>query len=112
MKKKSDALTKKERFVALIDLYGSLLNESELKRIKDHYDNDYSLAELAQMEGISRNAIYLSIASAEHKLEEYEHKLHLLSHRVEVKSLLDKLQVHKENEEAIQKIKEIIENGI
>lgn len=105
--KKENELNKKERYVELLDAYGELLNVSELKRMKYHYYDDYSLKEIADIEKTSRNAVYLSIQSAENKLDEFEDKIKLIFKRNKVKSLLEEVDSNN-YEEKIKEIKEII----
>lgn len=43
-----------------------------------YYDENLSLSEIAEQEGISRSAVHDSLKSARRKLEEYESHLHIL----------------------------------
>lgn len=105
--KRENELNKKEKFVELLDAYGGLLNDSELKRMKYHYYDDYSLKEIADIEKTSRNAVYLSIQSAESKLNEYEDKIKFIFKRNKVKSLLE--EINNDNyKDKILEIKEIL----
>jgi hypothetical protein len=59
----------------LCSLYGKLLTEKQFKFINDYYNNDYSLSEIAENEGITRQAVRDIIKKGEKKLFEYEEKL-------------------------------------
>ncbi|HBR85919.1 MAG TPA: DNA-binding protein [Firmicutes bacterium] len=106
-----DELERKERYARLLDIYGSLLGEEQLKRAKDYYFSDYSLAEMAEREGTSRSAIHLSIRAAERKLDEYESKLHLSVRISEVERELDKIE-KKSFQRECERIRRILNNGI
>jgi len=108
---KQDELSKKKKYVELLEAYGSLLNEREVERMKIHYYDDYSISEIAERDGISRNAVFLSLEGAEKKLDDFESKLHLISRRNKVKSIIDKIS-SEDNENELNRIKEIIDNGI
>ena len=62
----------------LLDLYGSLLNEKQRNTLVCYYEEDLSLSEIAQNEGISRQGVSDSIRRAEQQLNSFEKKLHLL----------------------------------
>lgn len=59
-------------FVLLLDCYGSLLTERQRTLLEGYYDEDLSLAELAQPLGISRQAVHDSIRRGERQLEALE----------------------------------------
>lgn len=69
----------KERnyLIILYDYYGELLNEDNKKYFEDYYFDNLSLGEIANNNGISRNAIHKHIKSTEGKLLFYEEKLKL-----------------------------------
>ena len=62
----------------LLDLYGTLLNEKQRNTLVCYYEEDLSLSEIAQNEGISRQGVSDSIRRAEQQLNGFEEKLHLL----------------------------------
>lgn len=59
-------------FVLLLDCYGTLLTERQRNLLEGYYDEDLSLAELAQPLGISRQAVHDSIRRGERQLEALE----------------------------------------
>ncbi len=62
----------------LYDFYGELLN-SHQKQIYEYYLDDYSLSEIAQEAGTSRQAVHDLIKRCNKILEGYEEKLGLVS---------------------------------
>jgi len=62
----------------LADFYGPLLTEKQRNVWDLHYQQDLSLAEIAEVEHISRQAIYDLIKRTERILAEYEEKLRLV----------------------------------
>lgn len=62
----------------LADFYGPLLTEKQ-RRVWDlHYEQDFSLVEIAELEEISRQAVYDLLKRTERILLEYEEKLGLV----------------------------------
>lgn len=63
------------RYVLLLDCYGGLLTDRQRSLLEGYYNEDLSLAELAEPLGISRQAVHDSIRRGEHQLEQYEEQL-------------------------------------
>ena len=61
----------------LYDYYGELLTEKQQEYFEDYYFNNLTLAEIAENNNISRNAIHKQIKDALNKLEIFEQKLKL-----------------------------------
>ncbi|MDE6401763.1 MAG: hypothetical protein K2L54_04030, partial [Clostridiales bacterium] len=61
----------------LCDVYGALLTDHRRELVREYYDNDLSLAEIAENSGITRQAALCSIKQAEKQLKDYEQKLGL-----------------------------------
>ena len=62
----------------LVDFYGPLLTEKQQNVWDLHYQQDLSLAEIAEAEHISRQAIHDLLRRTERILTEYEDKLGLV----------------------------------
>ena len=62
----------------LCEVYGKLLTEIQLKVLQDYYDKDLSLSEIAENEGITRQAVRDIIMKGENKLFELEEKLEIM----------------------------------
>lgn len=69
----------------LLDFYGQLLTERTRSNLELHYSEDMSLAEIADQEGISRQAVHDSIQRGLLSLKRYEDKLGLLKRFLEQK---------------------------
>ena len=70
-----------EEFVKLTflyDLYGELLTKRQRQVYESVVLEDYSLSEVAQELGISRQGVFDMIKRCNKTLEEYEKKLHLV----------------------------------
>ena len=59
----------------LLSLYGKLLTEKQYELLNDYYNNDYSLSEIAENEGITRQGVRDAIKRAETQLLEMESRL-------------------------------------
>ena len=65
----------KDLFVAsLLDVYGDFLNEKQRQLVDYYYNEDLSLSEIAENEGITRQGVRDLIKRAETKLYELEGK--------------------------------------
>ena len=62
----------------LCEIYGKVLTEKQLDILQNYYDKDLSLSEIAQNEGITRQAVRDIIKKGENKLFELEEKLEIM----------------------------------
>ncbi len=62
----------------LYDFYGGLLTEKQRKAMELYYFEDWSLAEIAESEGVSRQAVHDLLHRTERTMEELEAKLRLV----------------------------------
>ncbi|EGW38610.1 putative DNA-binding protein [Desulfosporosinus sp. OT] len=92
-------MEKLAKMALLADFYGPLLTEKQRNVWDLHYQQDLSLAEIAEVEHISRQAIHDLIKRTERILAEYEQKLGLVQRfwaerekLMEVKTLSQQLQ--------------------
>ncbi len=77
---KPDGGMSMERFLyltALFTLYGALLTEKQQECLRLHLYDDFSLSEIGEELGISRQAVYDNIHRSEKAMEGYEKKLGL-----------------------------------
>lgn len=66
------------RISILLETYGKLLTEKQYNLLDDYYNLDLSLAEIAENEGITRQAVRDNLKKGENKLFEYEEKLGIM----------------------------------
>jgi predicted DNA-binding protein YlxM (UPF0122 family) len=71
-------LGKIERMAMLFDFYGKLLTDKQQEILKLHYEQDFSLGEIADEYKVTRQAIHDILKRGEKLLEEYEEKLRLV----------------------------------
>ncbi|MCI8965471.1 MAG: putative DNA-binding protein [Clostridia bacterium] len=72
-------MEKKVEISILCQIYGKLLTEKQYDFIDDYYNNDLSLSEIAENNGITRQAVRDNIKKGENKLFEYEEKLRIMN---------------------------------
>ena len=99
------------RKALLYDFYGELLTEHQKKVYEDAVMNDFSLSELAEEYGVSRQGIHDLLKRCDAILEGYEEKLKLIERFGELKKTanslkddLDELKNTDSREERIRKI--------
>ena len=95
----------------LLDFYGSLLTDTQFNCTDLYYNEDYSLAEISEHEGITRQGVRDSIKHAEDLLIKYEEKLKLYEKQQQSDRLLTKIkELACDNEEIISLIDRLMEN--
>jgi len=75
----------------LLDFYGELLTEKQRECFDLHYNEDLSLAEIAEQCGISRQGVWDNIRRAEQALNDIEQKTGLVARFSETQDSLDKI---------------------
>lgn len=98
----------------LIDIYGELLTDKQRNVMADYYFNDCSLNEIAEVQGITRQAVQDMIKRTERLLNKYEKKLMLVDRYLkrrknieEAIALTDK-EIEKGNTQLVR-VKELLE---
>ena len=71
-------MDKKVEISVLCQIYGKLLTEKQLNILDNYYNLDFSLSEIAENEGITRQAVRDIIKKGENKLFEFEEKLGIM----------------------------------
>lgn len=84
-------IEKTNRMNALFEFYAALLTDKQMNYIELYYADDYSLAEIAEEFGVSRQAVYDNIKRTEKILEDYEMKLHMYSDYVVRSQILEEI---------------------
>ena len=84
-------IEKTNRMNALFEFYAALLTDKQMNYIELYYADDYSLAEIAEEFGVSRQAVYDNIKRTEKILEDYEMKLHMYSDYIVRSQMFDQI---------------------
>ena len=71
-------MEKQVKISVLLQIYGKLLTEKQYNLLDDYYNNDLSLSEIAENEGITRQAVRDNLKKGENNLFEYEEKLGIM----------------------------------
>ena len=106
-------MDKKVEISMLCQIYGKLLTEKQFDYINGYYNNDLSLAELAENYGITRQAARDNIKKGENKLFEYEEKLQIMKTTLNTEKIIAKIlaQISTiKTQYSDEKIAEILEN--
>lgn len=75
----------------LLDFYGQMLTDKQREVVELYYNEDLSLAEIAQHSGITRQGVRDSIKRAEVQLIDCEEKLGLMQRFHEIQQGLDEI---------------------
>ena len=90
------AMQKKMQIIRLFDFYGNLLTENQQDMITQHYEDDLTLAEIAQAYNVSRQGVHDTLQRAVNQLFQFEEKLGLCQQfdttQTKLKSILTALQ--------------------
>ena len=76
----------------LLDYYGELLTDKQRECCELHFNEDLSLAEIAEQVGISRQGVWDNIRRAEATLRQIEKKTGLIRRSSETQKGLDALE--------------------
>lgn len=75
----------------LLDFYGQLLTDRQAEALEYYYNDDLSLAEIADIWGISRQGVRDFLKRGEKQLEEFEEKLGLAKRFQSVKADVEEI---------------------
>lgn len=105
---------KKSLEISLLnEFYGTLLTEKQKNFLTDYYDNNMSLAEIAENASISRQAVRDSLLKSEKTLLKYESNLGLLKKynffKTEIESLIRQTEEGLKKQELTKKLKGLID---
>lgn len=93
---------------SLLDLYGGLLTDKQKAFLEFYYNDDLSLAEIAENEGITRQGVYDIVKRAKQQLVNFEEKLLLNNRFKSVYDEADKILNGENPEKCAENIKKII----
>ncbi len=75
----------------LYDFYGELLTEHQKEIYEQFVLEDFSLSEIAEQAGISRQGVHDLVKRCQKTLEGYEEKLHLVEKFLSVRKKVDQI---------------------
>ncbi len=78
--------------ILLFDIYGEMLTQKQQDFISYYYNDDLSLAEIAENEGITRQGVRDAIKRAEAQLIDFEKHLGLMERFKKINSGLDEIR--------------------
>lgn len=82
-------------FTSLYDYYKGLLTNKQREYFEDYYFDNLLMDEIADNNGVSKNAVSKSLIEVKEKLEEYESILHLYSNKIKIEELLEQEELDK-----------------
>lgn len=85
------ALAKNLDVIMLLDIYGEMLTQKQRDFLEYYYNDDLSLSEIAENEGITRQGVRDSIKRAEAQLFDMEQKLGHCRRFNEMKKSVDEI---------------------
>lgn len=77
---------------SLLERYKNLLSEKQKEYLIEHFEEDYSLSEIASNHQVSRQAVYDNIRRGIKLLNEYEEKLGILQQEKKLRKILEELK--------------------
>ena len=95
-------------FSALLDVYGRFLSEKQKNLTEHYYNEDLSLSEIAENEGITRQGVSDNIRRAERKMKAWEEECGFCKSFASLKELA--LKAQNGDTEAIKEMIGIIDN--
>ena len=84
----------------LYDFYGELLTEHQRRIYEEINFNDYSAAEVARDEGISRQGVHDLMKRCDRLLEDYEERLHLVARFIRIRDKVRRIESLTDSAEA------------
>ncbi len=103
-----DKLEKHHHINMLFAYYGSLLTDKQRSIMHYYFEENFTLAEIADNAGISRNAVHDQIQKTIKKLEDYEANLALLKKSEKRQDIIESLK-EKTSDEATLALIESLE---
>ena len=76
----------------LLDIYGNLLKGRRKEVLNLHYNEDYSLTEIAEIFNITKQGVRDFLLKGEKELLSYEDSLGILANKFELDDILNDLQ--------------------
>ena len=94
-----------DRLIILFDYYGELLSDSQKNYFIDYYFHNLTLSEIAENNGVSKNAVSKDLKLACSKLEDFDSKLKLIDKDKKIIKVIKETN----DEELLEKINKILD---
>ena len=91
----------------LFDFYGSLLTEHQNDILNDYYNEDLSMAEIAENNNVSKSAVSDIVKRSLLQLQEYEDKLNLIKQTKSLDNIIDRMEKDEIPAKYIKELKKI-----
>lgn len=75
----------------LLAIYGRLLTERQYRLLDLYFNQDYSLAEIAEQENISRQAVHDSLRRGEKSVNNWEQELQILKKQTQLQETINSM---------------------
>lgn len=92
----------------LLEIYGKLLTPKQYDVIDLYYNQNLSLAEIAEGENITRQGVRKNLVDAENKLFDYEEKLQVLKQKLERTEVIENLLQETEDVSLKEKLQRLL----
>jgi predicted DNA-binding protein YlxM (UPF0122 family) len=102
-----DVLQKSIDLMSLYDFYQELLTEKQRNYFENYYFDDFSLQEISENMGVSRNAVHDQLQRTAKKLFDLESKLHLREKSKQRQIIIRNLKTTTNQEEITNLINEL-----
>ena len=80
---------------SLYDYYKGLLTQKQQEYFEDYYFDNLTMEEIADNNGVSKNAVSKSLIEVKDKLEEYENILRLYKNKQKIMEVLEQEELDK-----------------
>ncbi|AMP20577.1 hypothetical protein AZF37_04780 [endosymbiont 'TC1' of Trimyema compressum] len=100
-----------EKFIEvmlLLDIYGNLLTDKRKQTLSLYYNEDYSLQEIADFLGITKQGVRDALVQGEKSLYHYEKNLKILSQNLEQDKILRSVVNQIDDEDIKQTLSRLI----
>ena len=101
-------MEKKVEISILLEIYGNLLTEKQKEYMNYYYNEDLSLSEIAENDGITRQAVMRILQKSSKKLEEYEQKLQIMEKQKQIKKNIEELRKELKQNKKLDNIENLL----
>lgn len=101
-------MEKKVEISILLEIYGNLLTEKQKEYMNYYYNEDLSLSEIAENDGITRQAVMRILQKSSKKLEEYEQKLKIMEKQKQIKKNIEQLRKDLKENKQLENIENLL----